>query len=298
MDYFQTKINQWADWQAVRQSVPAFEALIKQIYLSENEPFKTPEPLQDERAAVFAVGATTIAILPPNTVIDDPRDWYQTERFSLTRMARLQLTAPQLQHAGFIFDAYQFYYLIYRPLAGVSLTTFAQTAEPLAKSTLGRQIGTVLNQVNGEVASFNQVNAVVASDQADWDQLGADFGAARQAFLQAHPTNHAAFVHGELTGDNLIVTSGQVGLRHFAAARQAPWQTELVPVLLQAFDRDQDFIEGFKVTNSSADLVTDLLLGLLWRADGPAQIRQVMGANVAVTMPTLTEQLKRILGEN
>lgn len=294
MDYFQPKIEQWADWQAVQQNATVFEALIKQIYSSENEPFKTPEPAPDNYAAVFTVGPTQIAIFPPSQVAADTRDRYQTERFSLTRMARLHLTAPRLLHAGFIFDTAQFYYVIYRPLQGVSLATFAQTAEPLAKATLGRQIGTALNQLDGEVAPFNQVDSRQLSTMADWESIAAGFTTERERFLAEQPVDATAFVHGNLNGENLVVTSGQVGFQHFSSALRAPRQVELVPLILEAFAGDRDFLAGLQATLAVDNLLNDLLVGLLWRQDGPLQIKKLMGSTT-VTIPALQQRLAMLL---
>ncbi|RRK11447.1 hypothetical protein D1831_02625 [Lactiplantibacillus garii] len=294
MDYFETQINQWSDWVAARQNTTVFEPLIKQIYSSENEPFKTPEVVVDETAAVFAVGPTQIMIFPPSNVAADTRERYQTERFGLTRMTRLKLTAPELLHAGFIFDAYQFYYVIYRPLAGVNLTDFAATAEPLAKSTLARQIGTALNRLNGEVGAFNKIDNDQASATADWDALSANFKAERADFLASHPVAENDFVHYQLIPENLVVTSGQVGFRHFATARQAPRQTELVPLVIDAFAMDADFLSGLKATLSSNDLLMDLLLGLLWRADGPAYVQRLM-AGQPTTFAALQTKLATLI---
>lgn len=296
MDYFKTQINTWADWDAARQNSGTFEALIKQIFLSENEPFKTPEAVFDEVTATFAVGPTLIVIFPPNNVLAATRDRYQTERFSLTRMDRLKLTAPKLLHTGFIFDAYQFYYVICKPLAGVTLAEFARTAEPLAKSTLGRQIGTALNQMNAEVGAFNRYDGQQASDAARWDELGSDFKAARQGFIAAHPVTTTDFVHGRLNGDNLVVTSGQVGFQHFGTAHRAPRQTELVPLIMDAFAADSDFIAGLRATLQSTDLVTDVLLGILWRADGPDYVSKLMDR--PVTLESLQAKLTQLLTKN
>ncbi|WP_047999022.1 hypothetical protein [Lactiplantibacillus herbarum] len=292
MDYFQQKINQWSDWQVLSQNAEAFEPLIKQIYLSENKPFKTPEVEADPLTAVFTVGTTQIAIFPPSNVLPETREYYQTERFSLTRMSRLQLGAPKLLHAGFIFDAYQFYYVIYQPLQGVSLTNFILTAEPLAKSTLGRQIGTLLNQLNGEVATFSQI----AEPAADWNVFGSEFVTARTAWLAAHPTTPNCFIHGNLIGENFIVTSGQLGVRHFSTAHQGFRQAELVPIILKAFDNEPDLLAGFKDTYQTASLADDLLVGLLVRADGPDQIRALLGGQ-AVDWETLRERLGQLLGD-
>lgn len=294
MDYFKNQLDQWADWQAAIVSPTVFEALIQQIYRSENEPFKTPEAVADDFAAVFSVGSTQIAIFPPMSVTDQTRNRYQTEKFSLGRLARLQVTAPILLHAGFIFDQYQFYYVIYRPLIGLSLAEFINTAEPLAKSTVGRQIGTALKQLNTEVANFNQVDAAVLADQADWSDLGPAFATERQAYLLAHPVEMTHFVHGQLTGENIIVTAGKVGFQQFQTAVAAPAETELVPLVLQAFKGAPDCLAGLQETLKLPDLVTSLLIGLLWRADGPAQIRQLITTE-QVTIATLTACLSQLV---
>ncbi|MFC6294497.1 phosphotransferase [Lactiplantibacillus daoliensis] len=294
MDYFKQQIDQWADWQAAAATPAAFEALIQQIYRSENEPFKTPELVETAFTATFSVGATQIAIFPPTSVAAQTRDRYQTEKFSLARLARLQLTGPTLLHAGFIFDRYQFYYVIYRPLVGISLTEFINTAEPLAKSTLGRQIGTALRQLNGEVADFNRVKVSELANQAAWSDLGPTFAAERESYLATHPVAKSCFVHGQLNGENIIVTTGKVGFRQFQTAMVGPAETELVPLVLQAFDGDSDCLAGLQETLKLPDLVSSLLIGLFWRADGPAQIKQVMGAD-QVTLTTLTQRLTQLV---
>ena len=121
MDDFQQQINVWSDWQGLQTNALAFEPVLQKIYASENEPYKTPEPVADQFAARFTIGSTEIAIFPPSAVMAETRAYYQAERFGLTRMARLKLGAPRLLHAGFVFDKYQFYYVIYRPLQGIKL---------------------------------------------------------------------------------------------------------------------------------------------------------------------------------
>jgi len=294
MDYFKNELKKWADWQAVMLNPVVFEPLIQQIYRSENEPFKTPEAVADRFAAVFAVGPTQIAIFPPVTVASDTRDHYQTERFSLRRLARLKVTAATLLHAGFIFDSEQFYYVIYRPLVGTSLTEFVKTAEPLAKSTLGRQLGLAVRQLNSEVAGFNQVDATTLANQADWAQLGSSFATDRESYLTAHPVPMTGYVHGQLTGENVVVTAGQVGFQHFQAAVQGPWQADLATLVGQAFAGDADLLSGFQTTFKSPDLAADVLIGLLWRPDGPTRIQALMGTK-QVAFTTLTQRLQQLV---
>jgi len=294
MDYFQQQINQWADWQAVQTQETTFTPLVRQIYASEHVTFETLVSVPSDFAAVFQVGSTNIAIFPPESIAPDTRDRYQTERFSLTRARQLGLTTPTLQHAGFIFDAYQFYYVIYRPLAGVTLTAFKTTAKASAKVIVGQQIAQALSQLNGDVASFNQFDAAKASAAAAWQQLGPDFAAERSAYLVEHPVNGAQFVHGHLTGEQVIVTAGQIGFQGFETAYQAPKVVELVPLLLGAFAGDADLLAGFQ--KEPAELVPDLLLGLLWRVDGPQWIQQLVGTTpvtLAMVSAALTAALNR-----
>lgn len=290
MDDFQQQINVWSDWQGLQTNALAFEPVLQKIYASENEPYKTPEPVADQFAARFTIGPTEIAIFPPSAVMAETRAYYQAERFGLTRMARLKLGAPRLLHAGFVFDKYQFYYVIYRPLQGITLTEFCATAKPLAKSTLGRQIGTMLTQLNTEVATFGPESQPVD----DWQVLGNDFAAEREAWLAQHPVMPNQFVHGNLTGDNLIVTSGELGLQRFSTAHQAAKQTELVPLILDAFNGDTELLAGFKATYQTSDLATDLMLGLLLRADGPQQIQALLSEQT-VTLAALQQKIATLL---
>ncbi|MBU7446865.1 MULTISPECIES: hypothetical protein [Lactiplantibacillus] len=290
MDDFQQQINVWSDWQGLQTNALAFEPVLQKIYASENEPYKTPEPVADQFAARFTIGPTEIAIFPPSAVMAETRAYYQAERFGLTRMARLKLGAPRLLHAGFVFDKYQFYYVIYRPLQGITLTEFCATAKPLAKSTLGRQIGTMLTQLNTEVATFGPESQPVG----DWQVLGNDFAAEREAWLAQHPVTPNQFVHGNLTGDNLIVTSGELGLQRFSTAHQAAKQTELVSLIFDAFNGDAELLTGFKATYQTSDLATDLMLGLLLRADGPQQIQALLPEQT-VTLAALQQKIATLL---
>ncbi|EQM53824.1 hypothetical protein N692_13950 [Lactiplantibacillus plantarum EGD-AQ4] len=290
MDDFQQQINAWSDWQGLQMNALAFEPVLQKIYASENEPYKTPEPVADQFAARFTIGPTEIAIFPPSDVMAETRAYYQAERFGLTRMARLNLGAPRLLHAGFVFDKYQFYYVIYRPLQGITLTEFCATAKPLAKSTLGRQIGTMLTQLNTEVAAFGPENSAVG----DWQVFGNDFAAERKAWLAQYQVTPNQFVHGNLTGDNLIVTSGELGLQRFSTAHQAAKQTELVPLILDAFNGDAELLAGFKATYQTGDLATDLMLGLLLRSDGPQRIQALLPEQT-VTLAAIQQKLATLL---
>lgn len=290
MDDFQQVIKDWSAWRAVAQNTTAFTPLIQRIYSSENEPFKAPVAVANPYLAVFTVGTSQIAIFPPSEIATATRDVYQTERFSLIRMARQRVMAPQLMHAGFVFDAYQFYYLIYKPLAGVTLRAFCQTAEPIAKTTLGRQIGTIFNQLAGPVAAFNQRVNTPAADDA-WAALAPNLPAERQRWLAAHPVATDCFVHGTLSGDNLIVTSGQVGLQRFERALQGPREVELVALIANVFNWDADLLAGFQATYSGGPLVPALVTGILLSPDGPACWQRLWPQQTS-SLAELSAQLK------
>lgn len=295
MDFFQHQLQQWTDWQAVMTSTATFEPLVRQIYLSENDPFKALEPVQSDFAATFQVGGTQIAIFPPAVIAPTTRDRYQTERFSLARVKRLGLAAPLLRHAGFIFDRYQFYYVIYEPLMGVPLTNFKATAKPDVKQALGQQVGLMLTQLNGPVTSFNTMPTTTPSADDLWADFGTDFVTERQRFLAAHPVTPNQFVHGNLVGDNLVVMTGRIGLQHFETACQGPRELELVPLILDAFAGDSDFLHGLLASLGQLDLVEAVLFGLLWRADGPMWLDCLMPTvptNLAAVRTALTKLIK------
>ena len=296
---FTEQINNWDEWGKIFQSIPAFASLVNHILKAEGLPASEIENLTPGTNAVFKTGRYVVKIYAPaESGIDQTLDLH-TELFSTARANRIGVSAPRLTAHGFVQDKYCFAYMITEYVEGVELTDAVKTMSDAGKTELGRRLRIVTDKMNTACESFNGINVI--EDECRhrrWDKRYSErFKAERLAYIRSHDYGENVFVHGDLCGDNIVLTpQGELVIVDFADAVLAPIEYEHALVAVELFGLDPVLLRGY-FGNYTADNLTDLCFnGLLIHDFGGDIVAQHIGIPEKMTsINAMQERLFRMI---
>ena len=271
---FQGVLDGWDSWCRLYRSVEAFGPLVQDILRREGLPFSGPvSAVGPGTNAVFRAGTQGELVVkifaPPESGLDSPED-YAVERYGLERASLAGVPAPALYARGVREDRYRFAYLVmaFQPgeEAGVALRGMA----PEAKRAFARRLQGLTDRLGalpleGEMAAVLRQRAAKnrSTENRRWARLPAPLEAARAAWLLAHPPAEEAYVHGDLCGDNLLLTpEGELVLLDFADAVAAPRCYDYPPILVDLFALDPVLTRAFRGGCPPERFADDCLTGL------------------------------------
>ena len=246
MHLFTHPIAGWRDWSRLYQSIPAFTPLAEHILRKENLPVIPLGQLSPGTNAVFRAGDVVLKIFaPPESGFNTP-DELQTEIFSARRAERLGLHAPKLIAEGLVEDKYSFAYMIIEFIPGIEFCEAVKTMSDAEKFAFARKLRAVTDRMNTPCEPFNSIDVIHGSGRWErWEKFCAGFQEERAAWINAHDFGEFVFVHGDLNGDNIIIsTAGELYIIDFADAVLAPLSYEHA-LIAAAFDFDPALMRGY-----------------------------------------------------
>lgn len=279
MNLFNAQINNWQDWGGVFQSIPAFSPLVEFILKKEHLPAAKIENLTPGTNAVFKTGDCVVKIFAPaESGIDQTAD-LETELFAMKRANKTGVSAPKMLTHGFVADKYRFAYIITEHIEGIAFSDAAKDMDDTEKTDIGRKLRKITDQMNTECEPFNGIDII--NGKGRWhrfDKYPEQFQAERRAYLEAHDFKDKVFVHGDLCGDNILLTSqGGVYIIDFADALLAPVIYEHALVAVELFALDVALMRGYFGALSSEELADICFNGLLIHDFGGDIIGQHIG---------------------
>lgn len=279
MTLFNEHISNWSDWGRVFQSIPAFAPLIEHILQRERLPLANPENLTPGTNAVFKVGRYVVKIFaPPESGIDQTLD-LQTELFAIRRANETGVSAPKLIAHGFVEDRYRFVYMITEYIDGKEFTDAVKAMSGSEKIEIGRRLRAITDKLNTPCEPFNAIDVI--NDEGRyrrWNKYSKRFRQQRLEYIKSCKYGEKVFVHGDLCGDNVLMTSwGEIFVIDFADAVLAPVIYEHALVAVELFDLDRYLLQGY-FGDCSADELTQVCFdGLLIHDFGGDIIDQHIG---------------------
>lgn len=245
--FFTQHIEGWTSWGRVYQDLPAWELLIRYIFQKEGLPYRQPEHLTPGTNAVFRVGGHVIKIYAPKeSGIDSTMD-IDTEAFSAGHMGKLGIPVPECIASGVLKDKYRFAYMVMKYIEGVEFTKAAPGFTNQEKISFGRRLRVITDQMNIPCAPFNSIDVV--RDQGRyrrWGKYCDTFRAERLAYLAKTDFGESVFVHGDLCGDNILITgTGGIYIIDFADAVKAPVFYEQALIASELFRFDKAYLQGY-----------------------------------------------------
>jgi len=296
---FTRHIASWDDWGKVYQSIPAFRDLIAHIFAKENLPMAEIGQLEPGTNAVFRVGGYVVKIFAPNESGMDQTLDLQTELFAIQRANALGIAAPKLIAHGFVQDKYRFAYLIMEFIEGkMMLEDDVKRMPNQAKYEFGRKLRTITDKMNTPCECFNGIDIVNDEDRWErWRKFPVRFQTERRDYLASHAFGASVFVHGDLNGDNILMTAqGDLAIIDFADAVLAPVEYEHA-LVAATFDFDKAFLRGY-FENDTANLDERCFHGILIHAfGGDIVAERICGPEEITGLERLREKIYAVIEE-
>jgi len=292
--FFTQHIKGWASWGRVYQNLPAWEPLIRHIFQKEGLPYKQPEYLTPGTNAVFRVGGHVIKIYAPKeSGIDSTAD-IETEAFAAEHAGKLGIPVPECAACGVLKDQYRFAYMIMKYIEGTEFTKAAPGFTEQEKISFGRRLRDITDQMNIPCAPFNSIDVIQDKGRyRRWDKYTDTFRAERLAYLAKTDFGERVFVHGDLCGDNILITgAGGIYIIDFADAVQAPILYEQALVASELFHFDKAYLQGY-FGKYDVHMLTELCFqGLLIHDFGGDIVEQhIAGLEEIVSLDVLKERI-------
>ena len=260
MYLFNERITNEQDWETVYQSIPAFALLIEHIMIKERLPVAKIENLTPGTNAVFKVGGYVIKIFAPEESGFDQVCDLETELFATRWANQLNISAPRVIANGFVEDKYHFSYMIMEYIEGVEFIEAVKTMTDAEKTDFGRKLRNITDRMNIPCEPFNDIDVI--NDRGRyrrWDIYPEQFKKERLEYIKSHMYDEKVFVHGDLCGDNILLTpQGELYILDFADAVLAPLIYEHT-LLVFVFEFDPALLKGY-----FGDLSTDAYMDMLF----------------------------------
>ena len=296
MRLFTEEINNWQDWSRLFQSIPAFKQMVEHILDKENLPHVKIENLTPGTNAVFKAGSYVIKIFAPaESGIDQTLD-LQTELFAVRRANETGVATPKMIADGFVQDKYHFAYMITEYVEGAEFTEAVRGMTDAEKITVGRKLRAVTDKMNTPCEPFNGIDVIKDKGRYHrWDKYPESFKEERLAYIQTHDYGEKVFVHGDLCGDNILITpQGDLNIIDFADAVYAPKVYEHALVVVELFDLDPALLQGYFGDCPMDELIEVCFDGLLIHDFGGDVVEQHIGKQDAfLVLDDLRKELKQ-----
>lgn len=273
--FFHETIENWEDWGRTYQSIPAFEGLVREIYRREDLSFAPLQNLTPGTNAVFRVGNTVAKVFFPRESGLDPFPDFRSEAAVCGRLLECSIPTPRLLARGFLEDKYRFYYLVTEYFQGNEAGDWLKTASPEQKTAFVRQLKEILRKLNcpaeGLIPPIDLRKRAVENPRLS--ELPASLAEDLRKRALALDLSQRVLVHGDLTGENLLVDfQGNLTVIDCADACLAPAWYEWGPIAVELFRCDplllrefagegrEDFVERVLDAVSIHDFGASLLL--------------------------------------
>ncbi|NCA67842.1 MAG: aminoglycoside phosphotransferase family protein [Clostridia bacterium] len=279
MNLFNEKINNWQDWGRVFQSIHAFEPLAKYIMSKESLPQAELKNLTPGTNAVFRAGDYVIKIFAPKESGNDQTPDMKTEIYASRRANLLGISAPKVIADGFVQDKYLFGYLITEYINGREFIDAEKDMTALMKVEAGRNLRNIADAMNTPCERFNDID--IFSDSyvtSRFTEFPESFRHERLSYIRNHRYSESVFVHGDLFGDNVLISdSGKLYIIDFADAVKAPICYEHALVAVDFFRFDKHLIKGFFGDMGREELIEICFNGILIHNFGYGVIKEHIG---------------------
>jgi serine/threonine protein kinase len=279
MDHvFGEEIKDLGSWAKVFQSIPAFEALINKIFEKEGLACGKISHLTPGTNAVFMVDDLVVKIFAPVESGFDSETDYRVETAGMERAIRLGIHVPNVIASSFISDRYFFRYMIMDHIEGAEAKDVIHRYPPDQKIAFVQQLKDNILKLNTpfESDAFTVDVKERALANTRWDSLPPPLTAQMRELLQNRDMTDKVYVHGDITGDNVIVSpGGKLYIIDFADGRIAPKEYEYPPILFDLLDFDKIMIGEFMRGPDSGRFAEECFYGILMHEFGFEFIRLI-----------------------
>lgn len=297
---FTADIHDWQSWGSIFQSIDAWNPLIRHIFQRESLPFDKVEHLTPGTNAVFRVGNYVVKIFAPvESGIDSTMD-VETEIFAMKYVNSLDIPAPKCVANGCVEDKYQFFYMVMEYINGTEFTNISKSLSPNQKTAFAKRLRVITDKMDSPCKRFNAIDVIADKGRyRRWDKYPYSFREERLEYLKTRDFGEQVFVHGDLCGDNILVSNtGELCIIDFADAVLAPAIYEQALVASELFKFDKDYLRGY-FGDYDTDTLTDLCFSGLLIHDfgGDIMAQHVARPDEITSLRDMQEKLSKMIKE-
>ena len=288
-------------WEFIKQSIDAFELLIKAIFNKHGLVYKKAENFTSGINAVFRVGDKVIKIFAPAESGFYSADYYGIESEALNHANNVQVASPKLLFNGIIDDKYIFKYIIMEFIDGQEaerkIASFSEN-EKRVFSTNVRNITNKLN-VNMQSAIFPVLSreACLLNDRWSRKDYLESFCDDRISVIKGMSFNDLVYVHGDLTAKNIIIdNSGSIYFIDFAESHIAPYYYEWWSIVFLLFKCDPTMMTAYFGDYRNEEFYDQLTKSILINEFGAVAVKEICEMMVIDTSALINiSQLKELI---
>jgi len=243
---FNGDIHDWPSWGRVYQSMEIWEPLVRGIFKKENLPCGNLGRLTPGTNAVFRVDGHVIKIYAPKESGYDGTE-ARTELSAMKRALSGGVSCPKIVACGEVRDRYNFDYMIMEFIEGREFDEAARLFSNDEKSEFARRLRKTTDIMNKPGEPINDRDVIHdRSRHWRWEKYPERFKRERSEYLSTHNFGEKVFVHGDLCGDNILITGGGgINIIDFADAVMAPVAYEQALVASELFRFEKTFLRGY-----------------------------------------------------
>lgn len=246
---FHKEINNWDSWGAVYQSIEDFRPLIQEIFEREQLAGSADiSLLKPGTNAVFKAGCYVIKIFAPTQSGLNTDQDYHAELLSMQRAINHGIRTPRIVAASTIVDKYVFKYMIMDYIEGQSAGDAIRSFTLLQKRQFVGKLQCDLAKLNTlpdqQISREAVIERAVHNDR--WKVVSPVVRLQIADFLSAYEITTCVNVHGDLTGDNVLIDPTEnVYIIDFADSTLAPAEYEYPPIVFELFHSDAAAVNLF-----------------------------------------------------
>ena len=287
---FELDINN-DSWKFIKQSVDAFESLIKAVFDKHGLVYQKAESFVSGINAVFRIGDKAIKIFAPVESGFYFADYYGIESEALNHANNVQVASPKLLFNGIIDDKYVFKYIIMEFIDGQEaerkIASFTEDEKRIF-STNVRNITKKLN-VNIQSAIFPVLSRETCLLNDRWSRKDylESFCDDRISVIKEMSFNDLVYVHGDIHAKNMIIdSSSDIYLIDFAESHIAPYYYEWWSIVFLLFKCNPTMMTAYFGDYRNEEFYSQLTNSILINEFGAVAVKEICEA-MAIETSTL-----------
>jgi serine/threonine protein kinase len=272
MYLFSKDISNWVKWGEVFQDIDSFKLLIKHIFMVEGIPLLDIRATTPGTNAVFHCGRYVVKIYAPlETGISGNE--YRRELEALRRASRQNIPSPKITACGMVADKYEFYYLITEKVLGAEATNIITNYSYDDKFSFVQKLNKLLSKINTRAPLNEKEFKSGLIHNKRWSIFPPPVQKQIKKISHGMSFRDMVYVHGDLTGENVLLNKDKITLIDFGDSKIAPVYYEYPPIIYELFNHDKTLSNLF--AQGKIDFVEDLFIATILHDFGALFVKDI-----------------------
>ena len=237
-------LNTVESWGKIFQDIDVFRSIIEKIFSRENIMMGEIGNLTPGSNAVFKVGDYVVKIYAPKEVEALYGD-YDIELSAMKIANRNNVRTPQVIAHGIYEDVYMIPYIIMGYARGVEASEVLTSFDDIEKKQFVEQLNDLLFKLNTEIEDTSIRNIENGPCNDRWKMFPPHIQEQVTQYKSKLNLENFVLVHGDLTGENILIHDKVMQVIDFGDVRLAPRYYEYAPIVFELFDCDTALLKSF-----------------------------------------------------